>query len=314
MLSSRTSTTRLLLEAFSLLLAVVIGWAPFRLKALGYSVGFACIGPLSISGIRYHSKTTSISIASIHFAFHIPRPSNPRWGTLTVIGYEHKSPTCHFSVSSLQTTLWFFPLLFRVSSGPWMVTEVDEFRLRVFNSVDTPGWVQRLRVNLVGAILKGEILRCDEFTTRLSLSSITGVAEGRSSSAPVEKPGVERPDLEDEIRITTDAKAYETKNWLDRIYSFGRMQAQLRKSWVDGRGSFVLVCEDVAWTKIQSPTAIQSRATNFWWYVYPNMRRPYFCVLMDLKAVSMLCYDAALRPSKVLLRPVAALRSSHQSS
>ncbi|KAF7977987.1 hypothetical protein HWV62_1825 [Athelia sp. TMB] len=243
MLSSRTSITRLLLEALSLLFAVVVGWASFRLKALGYSVSFACIGPLSIHGIRYSSKSTTISIASIHFAFHIPRPSNPCWGTLTVIGYEHESPTCHFSISSLQTTLWFFPLLFRVSSGPWILTEVDEFRLRVFSSVDTPGWIQRLRVNLVGAILKGEILRCDEFATRLSLSSVTGVAEGRSSSAPVEKPGVERPDLEDEIRITTDAKAYETKNWLDRIYSFGRMQAQLRKSWVDGRGSFVLVCE-----------------------------------------------------------------------
>ncbi|KZP15657.1 hypothetical protein FIBSPDRAFT_795274 [Athelia psychrophila] len=323
--SLHTPMTSTLLSFLPIFLAVAAGWAVLRLKRLGHSARIARIRPLSLSGIHYSSKSTgtSISIDNVHLAFHLPRPSNPRWATLTVTGYEHKSSTCHFSLAELRSTLWLFPLLFRASAGPWMRIDLAEARVRVYRSAKTPEWVQRLRVNLVRAVLKGTLLRCDQFTTRLALSSVTGtrVAAGRDSSAPVEKPGVERPDVEDEVRITTDAREYETRNWLDRVYAFGLLQCQLRKSWVDGRGSLVLVAERVAWTKVQSATAAECRATSFvWQLVCSVMMLPAdlvkFCAdpsaLLDLRITRLDCaFDTfRIRDAELLRQGFGMMQAS----
>lgn len=243
--------------------------ALFSLNLFGHSASFNHVRPLSLSGLRYRYKSAvSISAASVQFTFHIPRPSNPRWGTFTVIDYEQKDTACHVSFAKLEATLWFFPLLFRVSAGPWMAVKFEDFRVRVWSSTSTPEWVQRIRVNLVGAVLKGQILRCDHFKTTVGLSSLTDtkVAANQDSSTSVEKPGVDRPDFQDEVRVTTYVEGYDVINWLNRLYSFGNLSCQLRKDWIDLRGSFVLIGKEIRWTKVQPPTEKQGRTTSFWWY------------------------------------------------
>lgn len=258
-----------LLELASLVLFLsILAASVFLTKPFGHCLRISGIGALSLHGIRYTKVQTdvSVSISSLHFAFSFPRPSNPRWGTFTAHGFEHKDSGCHFSLHKIEVALWFFPVLFRFSAGPWLDITLDDFKLRVFSSTVTPNWVQRMRRNLVAAVLKGEILRLDDFVSSIEMSSLTctAVADGQDSSAPAQKPGVIRPDIEDDLRVSAKVKGYNIINWQYRIYSFGELNVQLRRSWVDERGSFVLIARESKWTKVSTPSRREELASQYW--------------------------------------------------
>lgn len=261
--------------AWGVLEIVILGFITTALallvsKPFGHSIRISGIGLLSLHGVRYSNRQrdVSIEISRLHFSFHVPRPMNPRWGTFTADRYEQKDPGCHFSLHKVEAVLWFFPVLFRFSGGPWMDVTLDDFKLRVWTSTNTPNWVQRMRRNLVSAILTGEILRFDSFKSGIAMSSMTstGVADGQDSSAPPEKPGVIRPDYEDDVRVSGTVDGYQCINWQKRIYSFGHLAVQLRRSWVDERGSFVMIAEKCRWTQVQSEERRQALVeAGFWW-------------------------------------------------
>lgn len=239
-------------------------------KPFGHSFRFSGIGLLSIHGLRYTNRKAdvSISISRLKFAFHIPHSSNPRWGTFTANNYEQIDTGCHFSLRKVEVALWFFPVLFRFSQGPLLDVTLDDFKLRVWTSTNTPGWVQRMRRNLVSAVLEGEILRCDNFGTSVAMSSMTATAvtDGQDSSAPPQMPGVAHPETEDDIRVTAHVDSCEIVNWQKRIYSLGIITVQLRRSWVDHRGSYVMIAEECRWTKVHSEDRREAlRDTGFWW-------------------------------------------------
>lgn len=239
-------------------------------RPFGHSLRFSGIGLLSIHGLRYtnHKADVAISISTLKFTFHFPRPANPRWGTFTANNYEQKDTGCHFSLRQVEVTLWFFPVLFRFSQGPLLDVTLDDFKLRVWTSSNTPSWVQRMRRNLVSAILEGEILRCDNFGTSVGMSSMTatGVLDGQDSSAPPQKPGVEHPETQDDIRVTAHVDGCDIINWQKRIYSLGVITVQLRRSWVDNRGSYVMIAEECKWTKVHSVDRRDVLLnTGFWW-------------------------------------------------
>lgn len=261
-----------LFECISIALTCIVS-AFYSTRLFGHY--FSCTGcrPLSLFGLHYHNTSDSdisITVSALNFAFHIPRPSNPRWGTFTLFEYEQKDSACHLSLAKVEVTLWFFPRLFRFSAGPWFAVQLDDFKLRIRSSTNTPHWVERLRNNLVDAILTGEILRVDDFRTSIAMSSLTGtrVRDDQDSSAAVQKPGVTMPEFEDEVRVSAEVEGYDVINWQQRIYSFGKMRIQLRKSWVDGRGSYTMIAEDTRWTKVQSPCDRQSIRLSFLWYVF----------------------------------------------
>lgn len=254
-----------LFEVVSLVLTLSI--SKFITKQFGHSLSISGIRPFSLFGLRYnHRSGRSISVSSIHFVFHIPSSSDPRWGTFTAFEYEQKDTRCHVSAAKVSVTLWFFPLLFGFSSGPWFAVELSDFKLRVWSSRDTPPWVQGLRRNLVDAIFAGKILRCESFETSVTLSSLTGVSaeDGQDSSASVQKPGMTRPDHEDELQVSAEVKGYDVINWQDRMYSFGNLSMQLRRSWIDSRGSYVLIAEESRWIKVQSSTERENSKSSLW--------------------------------------------------
>jgi hypothetical protein len=215
----------------------------------------------SVHKLRYSFLDTFISVSSIHIALHIPRPSNPRLATFIAYDYDYKDAECRTSIAEVRTTLWFFPVLFRVTRGPWFSVQLHDFRLRVHSSQRPPGWVQKLRRNLTTTVLTGELLRLDSFKTTVLLSGLTGAPNG--STSPIEKPGVDDREPQDEIRVTGYGKGYQTRNWQQRTYTFDNVEAQLRRSWVENAGSFVLIAEGTRWTK--EPSALQLQTVSFWW-------------------------------------------------
>ncbi|KDQ51110.1 hypothetical protein JAAARDRAFT_199334 [Jaapia argillacea MUCL 33604] len=240
----------------------------------------------------------TIESTNVELTFHIPRPSYPCWGTFLAENVYHRTPECSVSVIRCHTTLWIYPYAFRFTAGPYADTKLDDFRLQVFSSKRTPGWVNRLRTNLVATILKGDTIRCDEFriaiqgglnspgergveveqdgdyeTTDAPEESVTlgggQIGDGTggeavyketyadSSRTPISSLNASDPTMQNssgtsEFRTSTTARGYHVHNWQNRIYTFGSIDAQLRKNWEEEKGSYAMVVRDVRWTKVHS--------------------------------------------------------------
>lgn len=211
---------------------------------LGISIGKSRIqlSPLSIifEGVRCQRRlatgTSNMSISSIRIQFHLPKRAHPRWLSFTATEIEDKRPSHHLSVATIHATLWLFPYLLRFTSGPWTNVDVDDFRLRIYTSQATPGWVADLRSNLITSILSGDYLRLDDLKT--------GVFFG------------------DEWKISASVHNWHILNWQNRIYSLVKLDAQLLRNWLDDTGKFVMIAEECRWTKVRS---FEKRGDSFLW-------------------------------------------------
>ncbi|EGO05362.1 hypothetical protein SERLA73DRAFT_82989 [Serpula lacrymans var. lacrymans S7.3] len=238
----------------------------------GYIIRIKKIRPFLISGLFFSYKSQySISASHLRLRFYFPRPTSPRWVTFEVFDYEYKDLKCHVSIALLEVTIWFMPVYFRFSGGAWLLADLNDFRLRVFSSSETPFWIQRMRKNLVTTVLTGEILRVDDFQTKLSLGTLSGAPDGYSG--PIERnKGTSKNEEYDEIRLTTFVDNYHVKNFQERLYTFTGIQAQFRRSWVDDRGSYVLIAEGARWTKVQSLNERrQSTITSDWGRMFSSI-------------------------------------------
>ncbi|KAI0352223.1 hypothetical protein OH77DRAFT_1523491 [Trametes cingulata] len=274
------------------------------------------IGRLSWSAahdIRYEgtlyakSYSFAYSAASLTWAFHRPRPADPRWLTVTVHDILYTSSTGDVSTARLETVLWFFPVLFRWTAGPWADVTIDGLRIKVQKSTATPYWIQRLRENLVSTFLTGEFLRADVFRTSVRFAGLSEHEEDKPkaytdprSKLAAEEPGEDEGDEEEEEECgccapsstrgsnghatyahqeeadaLADADAYKTQplravdddelrfsalarrvhinNTEGRIYTFGAIDAQMRRNWAEDRGSFAMVAEECRWVKVHFP-------------------------------------------------------------
>lgn len=155
----------------AVLLLTIAYFLPRALSKHKLSIGHISLLDFALHLVRYqgtlYNDTYHIrfSCARAYIRFHIPRRPNPRWMTFTVEETMFASETCDISVGQLSVTFWFFPMFFRQTAGPWTNVELQDFRIRVMRSNATPYWVKRLRQNLVGAVVAGEILRMDDFGT-----------------------------------------------------------------------------------------------------------------------------------------------------
>ncbi|OSD01145.1 hypothetical protein PYCCODRAFT_1504552 [Trametes coccinea BRFM310] len=283
------------------------------------------IGHLSWSAafsIRYEatlydkSYSFTFTSSSLSWCFYLPRADNPRWLTVTLFDTIYTSSTGDISTTKLETVLWFFPVYFRFTAGPWADVTIDGLRIRVQKSTATPYWVQRLRENLVGTFLTGEFLRADVFRTSVRFAGLSeheedkpkGYTKPGSKLAPKEPIGTEsefefesgyeqedddepcgccspavrrvsngyttyahqeeadalaradeyktrplRPYDDDELRFSVLARRVHINNTEGRVYTFGAIDAQMRRNWVDDRGSFAMVAEECRWVKVHFP-------------------------------------------------------------
>ncbi|KAF4604653.1 hypothetical protein EYR40_003428 [Pleurotus pulmonarius] len=185
---------------------------------------------------RLANGTSNMSISSIRIQLHLPRRTYPRWLSFTATDIEEKQPSYHLSIATTHATLWLFPYLLRFTGGPWTNVDVDSFRLRVYTSQATPGWVADLRSNLITSVLSGEYLRLDDLKT--------GVFFG------------------DEWKILASVHNWHILSWQNRIYSLVKLDAQLLRNWIDDTGKFVMIAEECRWTKVRS---FEERGDSLLW-------------------------------------------------
>ncbi|PBL00230.1 hypothetical protein ARMGADRAFT_982213 [Armillaria gallica] len=196
-----------------------------------YSLWYKCVS----------GNWLDVTIAKIYFTGHFPRISNPRIGLFKVLGYEYRDDACHVSIVELDITLWIFPQSLRFTSGSLATVEIHDFRVRVFSSSKTPVWLQKLRRNLVFTVLNCHTVRLDDILTEIVLN-----------------------DESDETRLSGYSNQWHIHNVFNqRMYTFGRLDAQLRRDWLDDHGSLAFIARECRWIKL--PTLQQSESR--WQYL-----------------------------------------------
>jgi hypothetical protein len=148
-----------------------------RIALLGLSnLSIETISLKGIHGIRYQGAPGlpfNFTSSRLSLRLHFPTTSNPRWLTIEADTILYKSDTCDVFVGSLIITCWFLPRLFKQTAGPWADIKADDVRIRVTSSDAIPHCIQMLRANIVDAVLTGEILRVDDFSTTVRFAGLS---------------------------------------------------------------------------------------------------------------------------------------------
>lgn len=306
--------------AFFILVASLLFSVP---RFYGHQLYVRRVGFLTLYGVHYsYKRDFSATAKRVAFRFRLPRPSDPRWGVFETDYYDQADSLCRASIEHVRIDLWLFPVSFRFTAGPLCTVRLDGFCIRVYSSQKYPDWIAKLRRNLVGTILQGQLLRVDDFLSSFeALPRIledddvleeqldeldfkskhytdgdwdkmgkvqrdvsdpehlrrtpTGnghrVEDGQPESKYFKPEALSRnfdnphsalgldvkdirlpPAERDELRISAGVRRYLARNWQNRLYSFGAIDAQWRRSWVEERGSFNMIVVDAKWTKQHS--------------------------------------------------------------
>ncbi|EFI28720.1 hypothetical protein CC1G_13746 [Coprinopsis cinerea okayama7 len=129
----------------------------------------------AIKGITYsrHRKgyhAMEVSVGSVTFQPHLPRPSAPYFGTIIIDDVSvNQIPQYSGRIQQVKAILWLLPTLFRFTAGPIVTAEVHDFLIDVTESRMEPSWLRAIRLNLVETILRGETLRVNEVKSKVWL-------------------------------------------------------------------------------------------------------------------------------------------------
>lgn len=267
------------------------------LRLLGHSLVIRSFrlrpSTLSLFALKYtyrpaksHAAPPALSVSSphLHIALHLPRPSNPTILTITLYNYDYADLEHCVALTKLKVVVSLFPVLTRVSAGPFLAVTLDDFRVRVFSSEHMPQWIQKLRGNLVYTVLNGDTFRLEDLETNIVLSTIGGrgitdddtdeahqttdipksfqngsgdasntyniAVNGASSGESQKQPP---DDAGEEAIVTLNSSQWHITNFQHRHYTFGTISAQLRRSWDGDRGSFVLIAKESRWVQAPRP-------------------------------------------------------------
>ncbi|KAL1752064.1 hypothetical protein FB107DRAFT_220704 [Schizophyllum commune] len=212
----------------------------------GFTLSVGRIGLLSIGDITYtHRKSAQYRIGHISFRPHVPHKYHPYWGVFTLEDYEAKDDLCHVSLGRLITTLWFLPAFFAPTPNTLASVTLDDFRVRVWSSSQTPTWLARLRYNVISTVLRGEHLRVGCLRTQIKFAAPAGQPErefGREFKAP-RVPGLGRM----EMRTAVTARGWHLKNWQSRLYIFEEVDMIWRTGLDAEWSSLALVAQSCHW-------------------------------------------------------------------
>lgn len=301
LMSLSSSPFLLVLQGFSIAFTIIVSFILRRTLA-GHSLRIGKLGfrPLSLLQVRvtgvlfddsYHYTFEASSI-SLHF--HLPTPTLPRWLSFKVESVLYTSETAHISADSISILIWVFPQLFKQTAGPLSNVEFDGLRIRIPQSRRTPYFIKRLRENIVGAILGGDIYRLDDLGTTIQFCGLTekytqddtpcrtpddessdtdtfvdesvGTSDGTLNLKPsvhTNDPLTSMDSSQDEIRISAYVRGLHLCNNEGRIYTFGSIDAQLRRNWCAQRGTFVMIAKECRWVRVH--WGYQREKVIPWW-------------------------------------------------
>ncbi|KAJ3757214.1 hypothetical protein EV360DRAFT_84226 [Lentinula raphanica] len=208
------------------------------------------IAPLSIaiSPFSWSGATRRLAVGELRIFFHLPLRNRLRWATVIVRNVNYRSEgSQHFTIAEASLTIIFpFSILQDSTSSSRsapMSLSLDDFRLRIPSSQNTPSWVVALRRNIVYTILNEETQRLDQFKLKTIFSTLE--MQRRSGDE-----GDISENSKDESRITHHSSEWHIYNHaIRRLYHFGQLAAQLRRTWVDDTGSFTLIAQDCHWIR-----------------------------------------------------------------
>lgn len=119
----------------------------------------------------------------------------------------------HLSFTHLAITCRFFPLTIRRHRSPaWFAVEFNDFALQVYHSKYTPVFVQKMRDNLISALLNGDILRISEIKIRTVLDSSKLIVN---------------PTKEARTVVTMQTQDWTMRTWKPRLYHFAKVDAHM---------------------------------------------------------------------------------------
>ncbi|PFH45357.1 hypothetical protein AMATHDRAFT_160558 [Amanita thiersii Skay4041] len=235
-------------------LLIVLCWSlTFVSASFGYVLHVGKIQPLrgSFYRIRYTNPAgMDVYISRVNFTPHLPRPSYPCWGTLTASGYEYKDHECHVTIGVVHVTCWLFPVISRFTSGPWLTTRMEDFRVRVYTSSHTPRWIEYVRRNLIYTILNGDTTRLDDFSAQVTFSNAN--RDGRAMRRRTEDERNSVTWLGEghvEALVSTSSERWQIVNMQNRrLYAFGTLSTLLRRNLDGDRGSYQMIAKNSTWT------------------------------------------------------------------
>ncbi|KAF8876489.1 P-loop containing nucleoside triphosphate hydrolase protein [Infundibulicybe gibba] len=220
---------------------------------LGYTVSVGSFGLVSLRDVKLraglkdgNSPPLIIIIAEIRVSFHIPNPSYPRCMTLHLRGYEHKDTKHRVSAQEVSVTFWLPPVSFRGTTSSWASVVLSDFRVQVFASSNTPGWVGCLRRNLIATILDGTTTHLRYIKTGVVFNSTTGGWGGSIGSTTVPSDGRGK----DTTLVSGSAQDWRIVNKQQRTYIFGSLDVELAASEGDVHSSLVLCAKESRWKTV----------------------------------------------------------------
>ncbi|KAJ3723544.1 hypothetical protein DFJ43DRAFT_643793 [Lentinula guzmanii] len=201
---------------------------------------------ITISPFRLSKGSRRLAVGETRISFHFPRRNRPQWATISIYNINYRSTSSqHFTIAEASLAVLFpFSILNNTTSRPApMSLSLDDFRLRIPSSQNTPSWVVALRRNILYTILNEETQRLDQFRLKTIFSTLEmqrrDGSEGNNSEV-----------VKDESRITHHSSQWHIYNRAtSRLYQFGRLSAQLRRTWKDDSGTFTLIAEDCHWVR-----------------------------------------------------------------
>lgn len=243
---------------YSSILALCLTGLLLNARCFGRVIKIRGLSWFAAHGLSYTSKTCTISIDKISITLHFPRRQAPYWAIITSEKYEYEDGLCHASLDRLQAKLWFCPAHFRFSAGPWIETTLDGFVVDVHTSRNAPWWINALRTNLITTILNGQTILLHTINTKLYFGTITEAQNGHDGD--VDKPGLNDRVANNELRVRCSISQWNIATSYGRMYSFGTLTAELRRSCVEHRGTFVMIAEQCRWIKLRDTEVFEDRS------------------------------------------------------
>ncbi|KAK7040172.1 hypothetical protein VNI00_009978 [Paramarasmius palmivorus] len=185
----------------------------------------------------------------------------------------------YVTIDCVKVALWLFPSL---SGHPparrtLAFVELHDFRIQVHSSQRTPRWVEKLRRNLLYTVLNEEIRLLENADLKLEMHTAKSrnfkldddsdedgeVPRSNGHAYGTEPSTGGDAECNDEAKVTFFADNWHTYNHINsRLYEFGRIDAQLRRSWTREEGTFVLVAQECRWNRILSEEELAEQRSS----------------------------------------------------
>lgn len=225
-------------------------------RVFGYRVDLHKIYP-SIINFSVSSPSFKITLDKISISFRFPSATIPHWATITAYGYTYTNDESLVRCKTTTITLWFFPVLFRHTAGPWATTILDGFSVHIFTSEKTPKWIQRLRDDISYSILNGETICFHHLKTRIQLSGGSG-----SNNHNLFELAGPQAEANRSAQLSFSSSQWQIINPPRRMYHFGNLELTFWRDWLENRGSVTLFSEDSQW--IELPDLTRQEVGKFW--------------------------------------------------